>query len=207
MTATYFDIVHTLTHHCPVLTAEQIGRYWHPHTVAPEKIALQLLRRQARKGLLKLDHSMIHPPLKIHEPLIDWRPGISIEPQWESVAWKVQSRWNQNPVRAVIVSATKEARTLTGGPLCGRPTRPLELSHDVTLAEIFLSLRQRDAKAASHWLPDDVLTGYGEGDKKPDAVIGHGDAGIVIELGGKAYSAKRLNAIHDAHRHRHYQLH
>lgn len=202
----YRDIIHALTHYCRIMTAEQIANYWFDHTVSPVKIALQFLRRQEHQGLLRLEHAMVHPPLELREPILDWQPSTSTEPNWQSVAWRVQSRWNRHPVRAVIVSATNHARHLSGGPIGGRPVRQTEISHDVTLAQLWIHLRQTDPETASHWTPEDAFTVSGPGHKKPDAVFGSGDSAIVIELGGKAYSAKRLAAIHAAHRHRHYRL-
>lgn len=206
MQTRYLDIGLVLTHHLRLLTAEQIGRNWFAHTVAPTKIALQFLRREERRGLLKLEHAMIHPPLNLQEPILDWRPESSTEPNWQTLAWKVQSRWNQHPVRAVVVSATSKARNLTGGPIGGRPTRPLEISHDATLAEIFLQLRRTHSLAATTWIPEDALTDFGHGKKKPDALITIAEQEVLLELAGKAYSPKRLADIHAAHRHRPYRM-
>jgi hypothetical protein len=202
----YRDIFDSLTHHCRVMTAEQIANYWFAHTASPVKIAHQFLRRQQRQQLLKLEHAMIHPPLELVEPIIDWKPGFSDEPHWESIAWQVQSRWNRNPVRAIIVSATHEARYLCGGAIGGRSIRQTEISHDITLAQLWLRLRQTAPEIAAQWIPEDAISAERLGKRRPDAFLGNDDSQIAIELGGKAYSAKRLSAIHAAHRHRHYHL-
>lgn len=202
----YRDIIHTLTHHCRLLTAEQIATHWFAHTVSPVKITLQFLRRQERQGLLRLEHTMVHPPLELCEPLVHWQPEMAEEPNWQSVAWRVQSRWNQCPVRSVIVSATHRARIHSGGPIGGRPIRQTEMSHDVSLAELWLRFRTIDPTVASSWIPEDALSGIAPNGKKPDGLITVAGNEIAVELAGKAYSAKRLAAIHAAHRHRHYRL-
>jgi hypothetical protein len=49
------------------------------------------------------------------------------------------------------------------------------------------------------WVPEDALSGFGAGEKKPDAVLRiQGEKDVLIELAGKAYSAKRLKAIHQS---------
>jgi hypothetical protein len=202
----YRDIIHALTHHCRIMSAEQIAAHWFAHTVSPVKIALQFLRRQKHQGILRLEHAMIHPPLELELPIIDWHPGISSVPNFHAVAWQVQSRWNRTLVRGVIVSATHEARYLSGGVIGGRPIRKTEISHDITLAQLWLRLRRTDPEVARQWMPEDALLDQRPSGKIPDALIGNHNSQVAIELGGKAYSAKRLSAIHDAHRHRRYQL-
>jgi hypothetical protein len=201
----YPEILQALTHHCRLMTAQQIAQQWFGHTVAPTKIALQLLRRLERRRLLDLEHAMVHPPLRVETPIFEW-PGETHEPDWERLAWAAQSRWNKEPRLSVIASATPVAQKLIGGPIGGRPIRQTEISHDVTLAQLWLSLRNTEPTVAASWIPEDALSGFGPNQKKPDALITVADNEIVIELAGKAYSAKRLAAIHAAYRHRHYRL-
>jgi hypothetical protein len=164
-----------------------------------------MLRRLERRGLLKLEHAMVHPPLCLEEPLFEWQTE-TLEPDWERLAWMAQSRWNKDPVLSVIVSATAEAKKLTGGPIGGRPIRQTEISHDVTLAQLWLRFRKTEPIVAPSWIPEDALSGFEPNQKRPDALITVAGNEIVLELAGKAYSAKRLAAIHAAYRHRHYRL-
>lgn len=191
MTATgYHTIVQLLTHNLRLITDSQVAKL----RGVPVKIARQGLRREEQSGYIKLDDVHLHPPLPLDVPLVEWNPeSESMATDWDAIAWKAQSRWNMPPVRALVASATKKGQQLTGGPLGGRPLRLLEISHDATLTEVFL---RQPLETRRHWIPEDALTEFGTGEKRPDAVLRLDDQDIFVELAGKAYSAEKLRSIH-----------
>lgn len=199
----YTTVVEMLTHNVRVLADSQVAKL----RDLPVKIARQGLRRLERSGLVTLETCAIHPPLQLPEPLVDWIPGTTDKPPpFDAIAWQAESRWTKPLVRAVVVCATRKAQRLTGGTLGSRRIRPLELSHDITLSEIFLGLQTADPETARRWVPEDALKDFGPAEKRPDAVLRDGTTETLIELCGKAYSAKKLRAIHAAFSTRRYRI-
>lgn len=190
---TYNDCLSWLTRNIRALSDGQIARV---RGVSPA-IVRQGFRRLERRGLVSLSQGFIQIPNAIGEPLYEWRPNAdTLKPDWDSLSYKAQSRWNVPPLRALVASATKQAMELTGGRIGGRPSRPLEMSHDLTLTQLFLRMLAQDPEVANHWFPEDALTGLSAGEKRPDALLRTIGKDVFIELAGKAYSAKKLEAIH-----------
>jgi transposase len=199
----YEEILHLLTHKVRLMADSQVAQM----RGVSIKVARQGMQRLEERGLLELQTAMIHPPLHITGPLVDWRPdACSPEPDWQALSWQTESRWKKSPVRALIAWATKKGRQYTGGPIGGRPPRQLEISHDISVTELYLQFHNTNPEAAASWIPEDALTEFRSGQKIPDAVICENGEKIILELAGKYYSAKRLSAIGAAHSHSCYRI-
>lgn len=197
------ELLHCLTWSVRVLTLGQVAHKWFGHTAEPIVIAGQYARRFARTGMISITKTIAHPELQLKEPLLDWRPGDD-QPNFDRLSWKATSRWNQHPTRTTVITATTKARCHTGGPIGGRPIRPLELQHDIGVSTVFLNLQARDPELARHWVHEDTLARdarHNDRENLPDARIG----ALVVEFAG-AYSANKLRSVHERYSNDSYQL-
>jgi hypothetical protein len=197
------DVLECLTSKIRLLTTGQIARTWFAHTEKPTVIAAQYVRRLQVTGLITISRTMAHPEQELTEPILDWQPG-SDEPNFDRLSWKACSRWSEHPVRTTVITATEKARSHTGGPIGGRPIRPLELNHDIGVSTVFLNIQARDPELARLWVHEDALARearHNDRENLPDAQLD----GLVIEFAG-AYSAKKLRAVHEHFSKRPYQL-
>lgn len=71
------------------------------------------------------------------------------------------------------------------------------MSHDLTLAGIYLRLRASDPAVAESWIPEYRMRRLGFGDRMrlPDALVERQGERVVIELGGE-YSTAKLTEFH-----------
>lgn len=182
-----------LTNKVRILTLSQVARLSFDHVKHPRTSARQWLKRQANEDLVTLHEMMIHPEIDVTVPLLDYQPG-NPTPDFEAIAWRAQSRW-QDPVRpTLIAAATRKAKLRRGGLVGGRPIRIREATHDVHCASVYLSLRNSNEELAERWMPEDALP-HSDGDRLPDAII-TGEEPIVIDFVG-AYAAKKLRQFHN----------
>jgi hypothetical protein len=184
----------------------QVARLAFQHTKEPEIIAQQWARRQARAGLLTLQYIAVHPELKLHEPLLEFHPGDPL-PNFDALAWQVQSRWKLPPEMTLVATATKKARQFTGGVIGGRPIRHREVTHDVHVASVYLRLRETDCELSKRWMPEDAVYATNAHEfrtKVPDAVL-TGKEPLIVEFAGK-YSARKLRSLHAEYSKSRYQL-
>jgi len=188
---TYSDCMTWLTHNFRVLSDVQAA---HVRGVSPS-VVRQTFRRLERSGLVTLSQQLVQCPSGLGDPLYEWKPDAPpAEPNWDALCWKNESRWNTRPRRVLVASATKKAMQQYGGYLGGRPERQLETQHDLAVTQLFLSLREQNPEL--DWTPEDALTGFAAGDKKPDAVLCEAGQEVFIELVGRSYSARKLRSIH-----------
>lgn len=200
------ELLYELTHHVRCMSVDQIARTF--FSVANgRRIALQLVRSLQRAGLVEARTVMVHPPLRLCEP-VHKHLHRSESPDFHALSHRVQSRWSLLPERTMVVSATFRAAEITGGPLpTRRSSRDTELAHDLTLAEIFL--HHYWGRTEASWIPEDTLVAEGwprTGVNIPDAIVRAPQSEIVLELAGRSYSARRLAEIHVAHQDRYYEL-
>lgn len=187
------DLLDTLVRRVRVLTLEQIARTWFAHTVTPRRHADIRLVRLARAGLIHRDTMIAHPELLLDMPMTVWVPGRE-PPDWVDLARRAACRWSAAPKSCKLVVASKLAGTWLGGR-GGRWPRPMELSHDISLAGVFLKFRLQDPNQAAAWVSEDLLGHYGfeRDDRRPDAFIDTSVAPRAIELAGLYRPAKFRN--------------
>ncbi len=145
----------------------------------------------------------------LESPLASWRPGDS-DPNFGQVAYRCQSRWRKRPVRPCTVwIATEKAAQLYGVSCRGALKNPLQATHDLGVAAVWLRLRQAAPKWAAAWRGEDLLAHTRVGEKLPDAFIvdAQQQVACVIEFGG-GYDSDRVKAFHEdcAQRNLPYQL-
>lgn len=133
----------------------------------------------------------------LESPLASWRPGDS-EPNFGQLAYRCQSRWRKRAVRPCTVwIATDKAAQLYGISCRGELKQPLQATHDLGVAAVWLRLRQVAPEWAGAWRSEDLLAHTRVGEKLPDAFIVDSQEQVawVIEFGG-GYDAGRVQAFH-----------
>ena len=156
----------------------------------------QLVRRLAKQGLVTSWRTTMLS-LELHGPLASHVRG-SDTPDFASLAWQLRKRWRQAPrIPARVCWATSAATQLVGG-VGGRLRQPLQLDHDLGVAEIWARrLREPDL----NWISEDVFRNWflrASRTKVPDALLVAEDRTQikrVLEYGGQ-YSAIRLEDFH-----------
>lgn len=189
------DILATLVRRVRVLTLEQIARTWFAHTVTPRRHADIRLVRLERAGLIHRDSMIAHPELLLDSPMAVWIPGRE-PPDWVDLARRTACRWSAAPQSCKLVVASKLAGTWLGGR-GGRWPRPMELSHDISLAGVFLKIRAQHPDRAAAWVSEDLLgrCGFERADRRPDALIDAQVAPRAIELAG-LYRPDKFRSFH-----------
>ncbi|HEY4311887.1 MAG TPA: hypothetical protein VGN12_20735 [Pirellulales bacterium] len=135
------------------------------------------------------------PPLL--EPLVNWQPGQWV-PDFGPVVWQLQKRWHvpRRPLHLFFV--TPRAARLFGGRRKGRPSRLGQISHDLGVTEMFLSVKWRHPELVEYWVDEARLAAFRRGQKLPDAMLAKTPSATpirVLEFGGH-YGKKRLQAFH-----------
>lgn len=185
----------TLVRRVRVLTLEQIARTWFAHTVTPRRHADIRLARLERAGLIHRDSMIAHPELLLDTPMAAWNPGDA-PPALRSISRLAASRWLAPAQSQKLVVASRMAGTWLGGR-GGRWPRPSELSHDITLAGVFLWFRTHEPDWATAWISEDLLgrEGFRGEDRRPDALIITPEVRVAVELAG-VYRVEKLLDFH-----------
>lgn len=133
----------------------------------------------------------------IDRPVAVWHADQAA-PSADKVAQALQSRWRRRAVRAqTAYIATARAGQLFGGRARGELKNPLQATHDLGVAAVWLHLDVHEPELADAWIGEDLMAHTRSGEKCPDAFIveDSGNVRCVIEFGG-AYDANRVRAFH-----------
>jgi hypothetical protein len=119
-------------------------------------------------------------------------------PDFGSIAWQLRKRWEQSSRRVQrMLWANTAAVNLVGG-VGGKLRQPLQLDHDLGVAEIWAC---RHNEPTLQWISEDIYRSWfvrSAKDKVPDALLIDPDGNVVkrvLEYGGQ-YSRRRLEAFH-----------
>jgi hypothetical protein len=174
----------------------QAARTWWEGRPSGREGAARRLRLLAQAGYLKRLRLRVHPELPLTRPIWSWAPGFP-PPPFGSVSFQSRARWTE-PLRCVSAYASSErtAKSLAGSG--GRLSRPLQATHDLHVAAIYLRLLRENPVEARGWVSDRVLGPLRRGKKIPDAEIqdAEGRTLKVIEFGG-SYPPERVRKVHE----------
>lgn len=205
------ELVEILTLKVRCLRREQVERIWFNHAKQPRVVCRQYLKRVKAAELVTLTNVMALPEISVNTPLLDWRPGQE-EPNFDRLAWQADSRLARAATATTLITATKQAQALTGGPIGTRPQRSAEISHDLMAAAVFESFRKNRPDRAASWQPEDAIlqelfreqTSLAK-EMVPDAIVTDDGDEIAIEIAGR-YGARKLRTIHEAYQEKRYEL-
>jgi len=196
-----------LTHCVRCLSVRQVEKIEFAHANPNLTRTTRWLKRLGQRGLVQLQMLAAHPELELRGPLLDYHPGDPT-PEFDSLAYRAQVRWQRPLVMTLIATATDSAKRLTGGTIGGRAIRLRELNHDLLLSSAFLSLHKHIPTLETYWRGEDAVYAtnvHASGQKIPDAVITGPGPPVIVESAG-AYGEKKLRAFHREFNNQRYQL-
>ena len=173
----------------------QIADHWWDDEIANARRRLKTLAAAALVQRMTVAARTLPP---IDAPLAVWQPGQA-PPDFGRLSYQLQSRWRRRAVRPITAYvATNHAAQLFGGKCRGELKHPLQATHDLGVAAIWLNLRAQAPEWADAWRGEDLLAHTRRGEKLPDGFIVNetGDPTWVIEFGG-AYDAPRVQEFHE----------
>jgi hypothetical protein len=135
---------------------------------------------------------------KLTSPIATWQPGEPT-PDFGSIAHVCQQRWKRRPTQACVVwIATEKAAQLFGGVRRGELKNPIQATHDLGVAAVWLRQREIAPRFAKAWRGEDLRAHTRRGEKLPDAFIEDEEGKVtwVIEFGG-GYDTERVQDFHD----------
>ena len=201
LTARDLELLHALCRAVRLLAWEQVRAWW--PTPAGGRPALRRLAALRRARLVARFRVHARPVPTLGGPAVVWQPGDP-DPDMAAAAAALRRRWRRPPRPTTVYVATRRCANLLGGTARGRVRTPLQASHDLGVAAVFLHfLRTRPADAAT-WVGEDSAPRAGRGNKKPDAMVLDSGRGrrFAVEFGA-GYPAARLVAFHrHCNRHR-----
>lgn len=195
LSATYRDLLFTLTHKIRCLSLDQARRTWWFDRSSSLSIARRHFSVLVRDGYLKCGVYLVQPEISLSAPAVAWRPGEPDPDIWK-VSYRLQSRWTLPPKSTKVFQATSKAAKHFGG--FGESLRNIhQVTHDLHVSTVYLKMRLERAALAEDWLSEEFLSPP-KGEKKPDAVLRdhNGLTYRVIEFGG-SYDAVRVGKFHD----------
>lgn len=156
----------------------------------------RMLRRLRRQGLV---HTWRTTSLRLDlaGPLANFERGGEVA-DFKPLAWQLRKRWQQSPRVSVRVCWASHAATELVGGVGGRLRQPLQLDHDLGVAEIWARRRKQ---ANVTWISEDIFRSWYLRDKHakvPDALLLNLERTKVLrvlEFGGQ-YAARRLKNFH-----------
>ena len=188
------EILQTLAEKARLLGQSQIADHWYR---GERTNARRRMQRLAVSELAQRVLVMARPLPPLAAPLASWRPGEA-PPQYGHVAYLCQERFRLRPVRQCSAwIATDRTAHLFGGVRRGELKHPLQATHDLGLAAIWLRLREVAPEWAAAWRSEDLFAHTRVGEKLPDAFIvdANDHVACVIEFGG-TYDSQRIEEFH-----------
>ncbi len=155
----------------------------------------RVLASLVTKQLIVKNQIPVREILVSAQPLATWCVGEEV-PNFESVVVTIRKRWQSAPTKVTPVYLAGPVTTsLLGYRATGRLKRPLQASHDLGLAEVYLTVRQDRPHLAKFWFGEDIAPK--QLGSVPDAIYinGDGKTSLAFEFCG-LYSVKRLRAFH-----------
>lgn len=178
-----------------IATETQIARTWWSN--ATKRRAVRRLDLLESAKLVRSFRQLIALP-HCDEPICRWKPG-DYPPDFAHIAWRLQRRVVSGPAMERVYTSTAAGARRFGGVRRNCLAHPFQLTHDLGVTEVYLTLLATRPELAELWVDEDRLARYRWRQKLPDAVIATHPAAaplLVVEYGGN-YSKHRLLAFHD----------
>lgn len=196
MTATFSltprdqELLQALVQKVRLFSQRQVADHWFDGDVANARRRIK--QYEAADLVRRIDVQARTLP-ELNQPVAAWSPGKPAL-DYQAVSYRLQSRWKGSPVRpCTAIIATERLSQHYGGRNRGELKHPLQATHDLGVAQIWLHLHGQFPDWATAWRGEDLLAHTRRGEKCPDAFIVNesNDVFCVMEFGG-AYSAERV---------------
>lgn len=177
-----------------LFSRKQISRHWFSGDNANARRRLdQLASHNLMQQVSVRARSL--PPMET--PIVNWRPGEPA-PDFGKASHQCRARWRMRPVRTIVAYvATELTANLFGGRCRHGITKDLQVTHDLGVSQIWLTLSMIAPHWADAWKGEDVMAHTRYRQKLPDAFIVD-VAGLPVcaqEFAG-SYSRERIRDFH-----------
>ena len=188
------EILRVLSLRVRVLSLAQISRTWFRSPSLSTRAASSCLQRLGDAGYLVRLKAFARPELELLVPLAVWTPGHP-PPDYPTLSWKSALRWRMPAEQTTLFYASSRAAIRFAG-VGGRPPRRSELSHDISLAGVYLRHYHAPEKPV-RWISEGLLrrSGFGDDSRLPDAMVSEAGQSRAVELVG-SYSSDKLSRFH-----------
>ena len=190
-----FALLIALVQNVRLFSLRQVTDHWWSGETAN---ARRRLRQLADADLVARVEVQARTLPELERPVIAWRPSADV-PNFDAVSHQLQKRWQSLAVRPCSAFvATEHAARLFGGRNRGELKHPLQATHDLGVAQVWLELHKNATPWADAWKGEDLMAETRRGEKCPDAFIVNALEQVVcvIEFGGQ-YHAERVREFHE----------
>ena len=188
------EILAVLTTKVRFLSLRQIAETHFANDIANSIRRLDYLEE---RGILVSYRLNTRTPPPIDSPLVVWTPGQD-QPNFTRLAYQLTKRWLRQGTRIrMCYFAGTKFEAITGVRCQSKPVHPLQASHDLGLAGLYLHFRCVRPNEAICWLGEHARSPVELKNQQPDAVLldSMKEPVKAIEYGG-LYNAKRLERFH-----------
>ena len=189
------EILDTLVRKVRLFSQRQLADHFWNRSLANARRRMKWLAENSLVEQLQVQ-ARVTPSL--NAPIATWQPG-QILPVFGAIAHACQQRWKRRPTQSCVAwIATEKAAQLFGGVRRGEFKNPVQATHDLGVAAVWLRQREIAPRFAKAWRGEDLLAHTRRGEKLPDAFIVNEEGTVtwVIEFGG-GYDADRVQAFHE----------
>lgn len=189
------EILLALVQKVRLFALRQIADHWWDGELANTRRRLRTLVQAEWVRRVTVSARTLPP---IEAPVVTWQPGHP-NPPFGQIAQRLQHRWTRQAVRSLTAYiATDRAAQLYGGKARGELRHPLQATHDLGVAAVWLCLHHQAPAWSEAWRGEDLLAHTRRGEKLPDSFIldGGGEPVWVIEFGG-SYDTGRVQEFHE----------
>ncbi len=202
------ELLHLLTEKVPIFSLRQIAD---TYFAGDNGNAVRTLSRLLNRQLLSSQQLLARTPPIFNSPLALWVPGQN-PPPVTRLSFQLGRRWAQQGVRTrqcYLIGPRYAA--LTGITNSTQLRRPIQASHELAMADLYLHFHTNRPTDASYWLAEQAYrhphwqerlismegSPFAIVGQKPDVLLVDENGVVVkaIELGG-VYNAKRLERFH-----------
>jgi hypothetical protein len=188
------ELLYALVQKFRLVSLRQSAQHWWNGDISNARRRLRIL---SQAGLIHRLETQARPIPELHQPTVVWRPGDPA-PNFDSASYIFQNRWRSSPIRnCTVFIATEQFSRQLGGRHRGELKHPMQATHDLGVAQIWLHLHRHEPELANAWRSEDLLAHTRRGEKCPDAFIVDQSEKViaVVEFGG-AYHAERIREFH-----------
>ena len=190
-----YDIVSALTQKVRLFSLRQLAAAWWDGELANTRRRLNVL---VSIRLVQRISVRARSLPALTAPVAAWQPQQPA-PDFGHIAHQLQDRWVRRAVRtATAFIATERAARLIGGTARVTLKQPIQATHDLGVAQVWLHVRRDCPARADAWRGEDLMAHTRHDQKRPDAFLvdDDGQTVAVIEFGG-SYDARRVRDFHN----------
>ncbi len=155
------------------------------------------LSRLVASGLFIRQRLIARTTPVLSGPMCVWHPSLP-EPPFNLLSRHARKRWAKRPsIQVTVFMASKRLAGIVGTTQKGYLAHPLQLSHELALAETFFSIRRSRMDVALGWRGEDSFPSTKTKSPTPDALVvdPSGHPFLAIEVAGH-YAALRFRKLH-----------